>query len=114
MVQNKQNFKKGFTPYFLLLFVGILLLSYFSTGNNVNKEISYNEFNSALKENKVKEITITPSTSAYTYEITGKLKGAKKGESLRFDDNSGEIWHRDCQQITFSWHKGKIYWHSIK
>ena len=82
MVQNKQNFKKGFTPYFLLLFVGILLLSYFSTGNNVNKEISYNEFNSALKENKVKEITITPSTSAYTYEITGKLKGAKKGETF--------------------------------
>ena len=82
MVQNKQNFKKGFTPYFLLLIVGILLLSYFSTGNNVNKEISYNEFNFALKENKVKEITITPSTSAYTYEITGKLKGAKKGETF--------------------------------
>ena len=82
MVQNKQNFKKGFTPYFLLLIVGILLLSYFSTGNTVNKEISYNEFNTALKENKVKEITITPSTSAYTYEITGKLKGAKKGETF--------------------------------
>ena len=82
MVQNKQNFKKGFTPYFLLLIVGILLLSYFSTGNTVNKEISYNEFNSALKENKVKEIIITPSTSAYTYEITGKLKGAKKGETF--------------------------------
>ena len=82
MVQNKQNFKKGFTPYFLLLIVGILLLSYFSTGNTVNKEISYNEFNTALKENKVKEIIITPSTSAYTYEITGKLKGAKKGETF--------------------------------
>ena len=82
MVQNRQNFKKGFTPYFLLLIVGILLLGYFSTGDTVNKEISYNEFNKALKENNVKEITITPSTNAYTYEITGKLKDSKKGETF--------------------------------
>ena len=82
MVQNRQNFKKGFTPYFLLLIVGILLLGYFSAGDTVNKEISYNEFNKALKENNVKEITITPSTNAYTYEITGKLKDSKKGETF--------------------------------
>lgn len=50
--------------------------------SGTNKELTYNEFNKALSNNNVEEVVITPSTSAYTYQITGKLKDAKEGETF--------------------------------
>jgi cell division protease FtsH len=81
-MKNNQNMKKGMFPYFLLLVIGVSIMFFYSMTNDMNKEFTYNEFNKALKENKVKEVVITPSTSAYTYQITGKLKGAKEGETF--------------------------------
>ena len=79
---NKQNMKKGMFPYFLLLVIGLAIMFFYYMADDSNKKLTYNEFNKALKENNVKEVIITPSTSAYTYQITGKLKDAKKGQTF--------------------------------
>ena len=75
--QNNQNMKKGMFPYFLLLIIGLSIMFTYSLSSNTTKELSYNEFNKALVKDNVKEVTITPSTSAYTYQITGVLKKSK-------------------------------------
>ena len=79
---NNQNMKKGMFPYFLLLVIGLSIMFFYSMTDGKNKELTYNEFNKALNKNNVKEVVITPSTAAYTYQITGKLKNAKKGETF--------------------------------
>ena len=80
--QNNQNVKKGMFPYFLLLVIALSIMFFYSMTSGTNKELSYNEFNQALLNNNIKEIVITPSTAAYTYQITGKLKDAKEGETF--------------------------------
>ena len=82
MKQNSQNMKKGAFPYALLFLIAISIMFFYSMTNTSNKELSYNEFNKALSNNNVKEVVITPSRSAYTYQITGKLKDAKEGETF--------------------------------
>lgn len=74
--------KKGMFPYVLLLVIGLSILFFYSMTSGTNKELTYNEFNKALSNNNVEEVVITPSTSAYTYQITGKLKDAKEGETF--------------------------------
>ena len=81
-MKNNQNMRKGMFPYAMLLIIGVAIMFFYSMTNNMNKELTYNEFNKALNENKIKEVVITPSTSAYTYHINGKLKDAKKGETF--------------------------------
>ena len=81
-VQSNQNMKKGMFPYVLLLVIGLSILFFYSMTSGTNKELTYNEFNNALSNNNVEEVVITPSTSAYTYQITGKLKDAKEGETF--------------------------------
>ena len=81
-MQNNQNMKKGMFPYVLLLVIGLSIMFFYNSLNNLNTELTYNEFNKALIKNQVEEVVITPSTAAYTYEITGKLKNAKKGETF--------------------------------
>ena len=81
-VQSNQNMKKGMFPYVLLLVIGLSILFFYSMTSGTNKELTYNEFNTALSKNNVEEVVITPSTSAYTYQITGKLKDAKEGETF--------------------------------
>ena len=79
---NNQNIKKGMFPYMLLLAIGLFILFFYNFKNTDIVQMTYNEFNKALKENKVKEVTITPSTAAYTYQITGKLKSYKNGKTF--------------------------------
>ena len=81
-MQNNQNIKKGMFPYLMLLVIGLAILFFYNMTNNMNKELTYNEFNKALSKNNVKEVVITPSTSAYTYQLTGVLRDAKKGETF--------------------------------
>ncbi|MCI5733389.1 MAG: ATP-dependent zinc metalloprotease FtsH [Tenericutes bacterium] len=83
MIQkNNQEMKKGMFPYVLLLVIGIAIMFFYSTSNNNTKQLTYNQFNKALNKNNIKEVVITPSTDAYTYQITGKLRDAKKGETF--------------------------------
>lgn len=80
--QGNQNMKKGFFPYVLLLAIGLALLIFYNMTSGTNKELTYNEFNKALSNNNIEEVVITPSAAAYTYQITGKLKDAKEGETF--------------------------------
>ncbi len=81
-MQNNQNVKKGMFPYTMLLIIGIALLMFYNANNNLNKELTYNEFNKALSKNNIKEVVITPSTNAYTYQLRGTLRDGKKGETF--------------------------------
>ena len=82
MTQNNQNLKKGMFPYAMLLVIGLALLFFYSMTNDMNKELTYNQFNKELNKNNIKEVVITPSTSAYTYQLNGTLRDAKKGETF--------------------------------
>jgi cell division protease FtsH len=82
-MKKKVNTAKGFGPYILLLVViAITLLFFNDMGIKVN-EISYNEFISALKEEKVESLEITPKSSAGVYELTGKLDSYAENESFK-------------------------------
>ncbi len=81
-MQNNQNVKKGMFPYTMLLIIVIALLMFYNANNNLNKELTYNEFNKALSKNNIKEVVITPSTNAYTYQLKGTLRDGKKGETF--------------------------------
>lgn len=81
-MQNNQNLKKGMFPYTMLLVIGLAILFFYNMTNNLNKELTYNEFNKALSKNNVEKVVITPSTSAYTYQLSGTLRDAKKGETF--------------------------------
>ena len=81
-MQNNQNVKKGMFPYVLLLVIGLSLLFFYNMANDTNKELTYNQFNKALSKNNVKEVVITPSTAAYTYNLSGKLRDAKEGQTF--------------------------------
>ena len=81
-MQNNQNMKKGMFPYAMLLVIGIAIMFFYNMTNDMNKELTYNEFNKYLKQNKIKEVVIIPSKSAYTYQLTGKLTDSKKGETF--------------------------------
>ncbi len=71
---NKKDIKKGLFPY-VVLFVLMLIIYYVFTLSNlkVNK-FSYDDFINHMNNNEIKEITITPRSSAGVYEISGKLK----------------------------------------
>ena len=81
-MQNNQNMKKGMFPYAMLLVIGLAIMFLYNMTNDMNKELTYNEFNKALNKNNIKEVVITPSTQAYTYQLTGTLRDAKKGETF--------------------------------
>ena len=76
-----KNIKKTVSPYVALIF--IIAIIYFLTGmgTSVNK-MSYSQFQKNLTKNKVTEIKISPNKEGSTYDITGKLKKYKKGESF--------------------------------
>lgn len=81
-MQNNQNMKKGMYPYAMLLVIVLALLLFYNMTNNLNKVLTYNEFNKELSKNNVEKVEITPSTSAYTYQLSGTLRNAKKGETF--------------------------------
>ena len=81
-MQNNQNMKKGMFPYVMLLVIGLAIMFLYNMTNDMNKELTYNEFNKALNKNNIKEVVITPSTQAYTYQLTGTLRNSKKGETF--------------------------------
>ena len=78
--QNSDNFKKSFFPYLLLLAIGVTILIIHGTNTISYKELTYSDFNKNLINNNIKEVVITPSTNAYTYQIRGSLRDAKSNE----------------------------------
>ncbi len=79
---KKNLMKKELVPYVLLLLAALFIL--FSTdifGGKVH-ELTYNEFETNLKGNKITELSIVPRADGMVYEVTGKLEGYKDNESF--------------------------------
>ncbi len=74
-----KNVKKTISPYIALLFIIVIVFLIKYGSGNVN-ELSYSEFQSALKENKVRSVNISPNAKGSTYDISGQLKGYDKNE----------------------------------
>lgn len=81
---NKKNVKRSIVPYLLIaiFMVGVLYLLNLS-GNKVNV-ITYDKFMAEVNKNNVTEVLITPRSRAGIYEISGKLKDYKDGETFYF------------------------------
>ncbi len=81
---NKRNVKRGIMPYFFLLIVIVGIIYFFNITNQKVNVISYDAFMKEVAGNNVSEIVITPRDRAGVYEISGKLKNYKEGESFFF------------------------------
>ncbi len=79
---NKKVLKKEIVPYILLLFAALFILFYTDMFGGKTHELTYNEFDTYLKDNKVTELTIMPRTDGMVYEVTGKLEGYDSNESF--------------------------------
>ncbi len=84
MFVNKKAVKRGFVPYIL---IGVFMLGvlYFlnMSGKKVNV-ITYDQFMKEVNKENVTEVVITPRSRAHVYEVSGKLKNYKEGESFYF------------------------------
>ena len=79
---KKKTMKKELVPYVLLLLAAFFIL--FTTdifGGKVH-ELTYNEFETNLKNNKITELTIVPRRDGMIYDVSGKLEGYKDKESF--------------------------------
>ena len=82
MKKNANTIKKNLLPYVLLLFAALFIMFSTDLFNTKVNILTYNEFESALKEGKIEELTITPRTTALIYEVRGKVKGYKDNETF--------------------------------
>ena len=78
---KKKSIRKNAFSY---IFLGIVILGVIYFVNVLNKKVnklSYTEFKEAMINEKLETVTITPSSNAGIYELTGKLDGYKKNET---------------------------------
>ena len=76
-----KNIKRLITPYLSLALIILIIYGYVIFSGTTNK-LSYSELQKDLNKNIVTEISISPNIEGSTYNITGKLKGYKKGETF--------------------------------
>ena len=79
---KKNTVKKDLVPYVLLLCAAIFILFSTNMFGGKTHELTYSEFETNLKENKITELSIVPRVSGLVYEVTGKLKGYEKNETF--------------------------------
>jgi len=88
---KKNNKVRNFFPYLVLLvIIGVVFLILNMGTNKVNK-ITTGELLTALKEEKVTEITVMPKSSESIYYIKGKLEDYKSNESFEAKVVEAEI-----------------------
>ena len=79
---DKKIVKRGLLPY---LFMALIILGVFYVFNVMNQDVhifTYNEFVEKLEDGKVTEVELVAKSNAYTYEVTGKLKGYQENETF--------------------------------
>ena len=82
MNKKNQNAFKYSLPYIILFGVIIAALFFYGKSQLVVHEFTTGELLSAIKEEKVTEMTITPKSSESIFYIEGKLGSYAKGESF--------------------------------
>ena len=79
---KKNTVKKNLMPYVLLLLAALFIIFSTDIFNNKVNIITYSEFEKALQEGKITELSLTPKTGELVYEASGKLDGYKKNETF--------------------------------
>lgn len=79
---NKKSIKRSLIPYAMLLLFMVGMFYIFNLTNQKVNVISYDKFMNEAVSKKVEEIIIVPKQKASVYEITGTMKGYKKGETF--------------------------------
>lgn len=83
MKKNNQNsLVKSLAMYGILIVMLIGAFYYYSASKYVTHDFTYDQFIKEMADGKVKEITITPSSTSSIYTIEGQLKDYKKTESF--------------------------------
>ena len=79
---NKKEVKRGLLPYLVLFVVMLGILYFFSLSNNKVNQFTYDQFINHMDNKEIKEISITPRSSAGVYEIRGKLNSYGENETF--------------------------------
>ena len=80
---NKKALKKSALSYVFLFLVIIGVIYFINVLNTKVNTLTYTEFTSAMANQEIEEVTITPNSGAGIYTITGKLVGYEKNESFK-------------------------------
>lgn len=75
---NKKAVKKNIVSYLVVFGIMLAILYGINSFNKKIDELTYDTFMQSIVDKKVKEITITPKSSASVYEITGKYTDSKE------------------------------------
>ena len=81
-MKKSNNTIKLFMPYVFLFVIILGTMYFFNVLNKQNHEITYSEFNTYLKDEKITELSITPKSAAGVYSLNGKLEDYKDNESF--------------------------------
>ncbi len=79
---NKKAVKRGLVPYLFLFLVIASVMYFFNIINQKVNNITYDKFIEAAEKGDVTEIKVIPRSSAYVYEIRGKLKDYNENETF--------------------------------
>ena len=82
MNKKNQNVVKYSLPYIILFGVIMAAIFFYNSTQYVVHDITTGELKTAIREEKVTEMTITPKSSESIYYITGKLSSYANGESF--------------------------------
>ena len=81
-MKKREDFVKTSFPYVILVMVIFASLFFYNSARFEVHEITTGELVSAMNDNKVTELTITPKSTESVYYITGKLEGYSTNESF--------------------------------
>ena len=81
-MKNKNKIKKGLLPYVLLIGLALFILFSSDIFDSKVNIITYDEFETALIQDEITELSIVPRDRAKIYEITGKLEGYEENETF--------------------------------
>ena len=81
-MKKKNNALTSMAPYIIIGLLIVFCLFVLGGEDTKVNEISTGELITAIKEEKIEEIVITPKSSESVYYVTGKLEGYKKNEEF--------------------------------
>ncbi len=79
---NKKAVKRGLIPYLFLFLVIASVMYFFNAINQKVNNLTYDKFIEAAEKGEVTEVKVIPRSSAYVYEIQGKLKNYNENEKF--------------------------------
>ncbi len=82
---NKKEMRRVAIPYFTLALLLLGLLYFFNLSKVKKYDFTYDEFMSKIQNNEVKEILVTPKSTAGLYQIKGRLNEYTDNEIFYVD-----------------------------